>query len=380
VEARQAQGGPRVTQKEPAVTAVEAPSLRWSSVRDCPRKAIYESLGSPARDRTDQEERWLYRGKSIGRDYIVWLATKYGKVHVASGGDWWVPPHLRAAEGEQAAILAEVPVRWPLGVGHMDGFLVETSTALEFLSSAHASEAMIRSKLIQLTGYATYYGPATNACLVVINPASLAEDRYPIAFDTEAFRSLYEECEDRIKQVLAWRDTSEMPARVCGKPSEAWGHFCRHAEHCFNDEPAWTEPEPAAHTDDPKLVELAQELHVAKAQERLAKEEMAGYEDHRKRIEAELAEGLPPIDSIGGFIGVGPFRVKQTHVHRKPTVDVKKAELAGALNLELLAEYMKPGAAYTTTSIERVELDKPPADLDFGDEAPWTSDDIGEAA
>ena len=358
----------------------QSPLLRWSSVRDCPRKAVLEATGAPARDRTDAEERWLYRGKSIGRDYIVWLAAKYGKVYVASGDNWWVPPHLRADTADKAAILAELPIEWELGVGHMDGYLKETSTALEFLSSAHASDAMIRSKLLQLTGYARHYPPATNACLIVLDPSSLQEDRYPVAFDTEAFRHLLEECEERIEQVMAWNATGGLPPRVCGKPGDAWGHFCRVAETCFE---GWEAPEPVALTQDPEAVHVATLLHAAKQEERAAKATLAEAETYRKKLENELADQPAMGLALGALkegVRVGPFHVKRTYVQRSPSLDVKKARLAGAINDEALAEYMKPGAAYWTTTIERVELDARPPAEGFGDEAPWTDDDLGEAA
>lgn len=359
-----------------AERTTEQPMLRWSSTRDCPRKAVYEATGAPARERTDDEQRWLFRGRSIGRDYIIWLATKYGKVFVASGEDWWVPPHLRAASEEEAAILSEVPVRWPLGIGHIDGFLVETGTALEFLSSAHASDAMVRSKMVQVAGYAKYYEPALNACLIVLDPASLKEERFPIAFDTDAFRGLIEECDDRIAQVLEWRETGVMPARVCSKPSEARGHFCLHAQHCFEDDPPWSEPEPVAVVNDPEVIQRASLLHVAKTEERVAKDLLAEREKERKRLEAELVDAIPGAEGLRGGIRVGPFKLTRTHVQRSPSLDVKKATMAGVLNVEALAEYMKPGAEYWTSAIERVELDMPAQDLDFGDEAPWTDEDL----
>lgn len=102
------------------MTTVETPVLRWSSVRDCPRKAVYEAAGAPHRDRTLKEERQLARGRSVGRDYIVAVASESKRtVLVASGPDFMLPyPRLRAESEDTADILAELPVRWELGVGH----------------------------------------------------------------------------------------------------------------------------------------------------------------------------------------------------------------------------------------------------------------------
>src|SRR4051812_29011253 len=118
-------------------TERQTASFRWSSVRDCARKAVYEATDAPHRDRTEHEERILWRGKSLGRDYMLFLANKYG--------------------ADQ--ILTEVPVRWPFGTGHIDGVVIPTRTAIEVLSSAHASDAMIQSKLLQLVGYMEFADP-----------------------------------------------------------------------------------------------------------------------------------------------------------------------------------------------------------------------------
>ena len=144
------------------------PMLRWSSVRACPRKAVYEATGAPARERTDREERILFRGKSIGRDYASFLTARYGA----------------------DAIEAERKVVWPLGIGHIDIYLKQTKTAIEVLSSAHATDAMIHSKLLQVVGYMEHDPEVDNGMLVVLNPSDFFEDRYPVNKDTDAYREL----------------------------------------------------------------------------------------------------------------------------------------------------------------------------------------------
>ncbi len=323
--------------------------LRASSVRDCPRKAAYEATVEPDRDWSDREGRILYRGRSLGRDYADWLAAKYG----------------------DDAIEREVKVEWELGVGHIDVFLKPTATALEILSSAHATDKMVTSKLVQLVLYMEHYPAAENGCLIVLNPSDFTEERFPVARDTDAYRTLAEEVHERIARLREWKAGGPLPDRVCRKPSEALGHFCRFADTCFA---GWEAPVPAAVTDDPELVHRATLLHVAKAAERAVRDELAEREKERKRLELDLVEQPTLEDGLATLkegVQVGPFLVKRTHVQRGPSLDLKKAELAGVLNVETLAEYMKAGAEYWTTSIERTELSGPVRAHDFGEEAPY---------
>lgn len=329
------------------------PTLRWSSAVDCPRKAVYGATREPDRDWSDREARIMYRGRSIGHDYGTWLKAKYG-------------PN---------AVWREVKVKWAMGVGHIDLFLRPTGTAIEVLSSKWASDEMVHRKLLQLVGYMEAYKPAKNGCLIVLDPADFTESRWPVAKNTDTYRALVEETLERVEQLKRWWDSSMhgeggiLPDRVCRKPSEAIGHFCRHAETCFAD---WVEPEPGSVVDDPDALALASQLHFVKGEERIAKAALADHEAVRKDLEAQLA-ALPGVEGVAGDIQIGSFVVKRVHVQRKPSLDTKKATLAGALNLELLAEFMKPGASYWTTAIERTETSGP---VDFGDEAPWTDEDL----
>lgn len=310
------------------------PLLRWSSVKDCPRKATYEAERAPARERTDREERILFRGRRLGRDYADMLDAKY------PGG-----------------VEREVKVEWPLGVGHIDIVLTPTKTAIEVLSSAHASEPMIHSKLLQLVGYMEHYPPVENGCLIVLNPADYSEDRYPVSKQSGAYESLAEEMRGRIATLERWRDFGDTPDRVCRKPSEAIGRWCLHAEHCFD---GW-EPPDLPTLSSPEVLEAAANVANLKLAEQVGRKLLAADEALRKEAEARLAsllEGQP------AKVQVGPYAITRTDTRRQPTLDWRKAELAGVLNVEALAEYMKPGAAYTTWSIQRTEARDD--DIDYG--------------
>jgi hypothetical protein len=319
------------------------PLLRWSSVRACSRKAVYEHLGAPARERTDREERVLYRGKSIGRDYASFLAARYGA----------------------DAIEVERKVQWALGLGHIDIYVKETRTAIEVLSSAHATDAMVQSKLLQLTGYMEHDPEVDNGALVVLNPSDFHEDRFLVNKDSDAYAELVAEMNDRVAQVLAWNETGELPARVCSKPSDAWGQFCLHADHCFE---GWQ----PAETDviaDPLVRELAIELYLAKRAETEAKKLVSEAEEKRKAVQEQLAEHLEP-----GEYEVGSLTVKRRVTNRQPSLDSKKARLAIPGWDALVEPYLTPGATYSTWVIDR--NGDAPLTVDFGDEAPWTDEDL----
>jgi hypothetical protein len=322
------------------VSTVATRPLRWSSVRVCPRKAVYEAEDAPARERSDRENRILYRGRSLGRDYADFLAARDG----------------------EDSIEREVKVTWPLGTGHIDVFHKPTGTVIEVLSSAFANDQMIHSKLLQAVGYMEHHAPTKAGLLVVLNPSDFSEERFPIAMGTDAYQALVDEMRDRIDQLERWRDEGQLPDRVCRRPSEAIGRFCLHAEHCFMD---WQPPE-LEELQSVEAVELAQAWLSVKAREREANETAAAAKAERADVEAQL-------DDLGiehGKVAVGPFTVTRSDRTRHGSLDVTKAEIAGVLNREMVAEFFKPDSHFTVWTIEATGHDIPVGDRDFG-EAPF---------
>lgn len=324
------------------MTAVETPSLlRWSSVRDCPRKSVYEAVDAPARERYDREERILFRGRRLGRDYADMLAAKYGETNI---------------ERERKVV-------WPLGVGHMDVFLPETRTAVEILSSAHASETYTRSKLLQLVGYVEHDPDAENGVLVILNPSDYSGERVVIVPSSRLYQELVEEMHARIAEVVAWRDSGEVPGRVCSKPGDARGHFCLYAEHCFE---GWTAPPLEELAADETLVAAVAEFAEVKRLEQQIGGDVKALEKRRKDAQAVIeAADLP-----AGDVQIGGYKVTRTPVARKATFDWDKAEAAGRFAPDAFPEFFKPGASYSTFKAEKVAAE------DWGDEAPWTDADL----
>jgi hypothetical protein len=315
-------------------TVGATPLLRWSSVRDCPRKAILEATGAPARERTDQEQRILFRGKTIGRDFADLIAATAG----------------------EHAIERERKVAWPLGIGHIDVYIRQTKTVVEVLSSAHASPDMIHSKLIQAVGYTIHDPEAENACLVILNPSDYSEERIVVMPDTPQWDTLAQEVQDRVDQVLAWRDTSEMPNRVCRKPADARGHFCLHAEHCFD---GWTpEPLPLVDSEDAQL--LARKIAALKQKRTELSKADKPLEEEQKQLQAELAGFVEPGEwQVGGWKIVRSARTRRSF-------DVAKAEQDSRFHPDLIAEFTKT-SQFDVWTVEQTGDAFTPTD----DEAPF---------
>lgn len=337
--------------------------LRASSLRDCPRKAVYEASGAPARERTTREERFLWRGKTIGHDYIVFLASSNGwKVRVDSGPDYWLPPEHRFTPDDNPKIIAEQRIDWGLGIGHADAYLTETRTIIECLSSANASDDLIRSKLLQAVLYTEHHPTATNCRVVVIDPSDFSEEQVVLDPRSRSYAELRDEMLYRKELVRGWLNDSErVPDRVCSKPSDAIGHFCQFAEHCFS---GWEPPPVEELAADADLIEAVAEFAEAKRlRKQIAADDKAAKQRQDDAQAIIEAADLP----AGRDVQVGPFKVRRTAVNRKPTLDWERAEMAGALEPGMLGEFFKPGASYSTYKAERVDM----SGDEYGDEVPF---------
>lgn len=295
------------------------PQLRWSSARSCPRKAVYQATGAPAREATDREQRILWRGRSLGREYANFLRTRYPG---------------------RNQIFTELKIDWPYGTGHADIYVRPARTTIEVLSSANASAEMVRSKMLQLVCYMTHAPsrfPVNSGAVVVLDPNDFTDEIFPLAKTSSVYRDLVEEMHERFNELQAWADQGTLPARVCTKPSDARKHFCRLADHCFQD---WQPPELDI-VDDPVAVEAAERLYEVRTRERAAKEELSLVESERKEVEQRLADLIP-----AGKHQVGDLEISRTHVDRSPSFDWRKAQAAGVFDEEVYAEFFKPGASY----------------------------------
>lgn len=356
-------------------------SMRWSSVRSCPRKAVYEATGAPHRERSRTEEGWLWRGKQLGRDFAIVLAAEEQRkgnpylIFVASGDpDEW-PARWTTRDRGAAAFIVEEPITWPLGVMHPDIHVVETDAIVEVLSSAHASEAMVRSKLLQLVGQIEHLD-AKGGAVVVVNPSNpLDYELFPIARTSATYGGLVDEMRARIAQVQTWSVEGRLPDRVCSKPSESRGHFCLHAEHCFQ---GWEPPPPDAVLSSEEAIEAAVTVYRAKQVERAHKEAYDAAVTARKEAEQPLAE-IVELAQLGGAakkIRVGAVEVNRIVVSDHQELSLKKARDAGLWTLvhdDLFASFLEMKGGHVRFAVDRVG-DQPLET--YGDQAPWTAADL----
>lgn len=316
--------------------------MRLSSVRTCPRKAVYEVTDAPAREMYDKEKRILWSGRRIGTDYLDMLEA-----------------------GNGVTIERELKIPWPLGVGHADGWMPEARTLLEVLSSAHASNDMVASKLLQLVSYMRYWPAAHVGALLIVDPRDYSEERVIVRRGTPQWDTLAEQAADRVDQVLRWKERGILPDRVCAKPADARSHFCRHAEHCFE---GWEQPVP-----DPIGGEETQQLVIrldhVKAKKRELDATKKVLETEQKEIQAALEAEVPP-----GEWMIGGYKVKRSPRVRS-SFKLPLAEKDSRFPGELLAEFTTT-SRYDVWTTERTQA---AADLDFGSEAPWTDEDLDAA-
>lgn len=318
------------------MTALEKLSgLRMSSLADCARKAVLEATNDPERPWDRLELGWLWRGRRVGQDWVLFVATEHEwTVWPASGSHEWVPTYLRAGSAESADIIAEVPVRWAYGVGHADAWIKETDTLVEVVSSASGASHQER-KFRQLTGYLMHYTAEVGA-LVTVNPSNMVEeDRLILRRNSATFQQAEAEMRDRIAGL-----NGRLPERVCSKPAQARGHFCRFQTACFGED--W-QPDPIQPCDEEGARMIAAELYLTKESKRRVDAEAKILDQQRRQLEDALGEIIEP-----GEWAVGPLTVKRTVVPRT-SFDLKAAQ--ASLPAGVLDPYVKVSTSsrYTLT-------------------------------
>ncbi len=319
--------------------------LRWSSARACARKSVYEATLEPDRDLFEIEQRIMYRGRCIGREFVNMLASgNSGKVWACSGDHHWIPPSLRAESQEKADYLAEVPIRWKHGVGHIDVYVVSSNLIIEVLSSAHASPAMRHSKLIQAAGYALGFSQAKGIALCVLSPVDYTEERITVERGSSQWVTLEAEVKEIIARLDTWREDGTLPERTCKVPNEARGRFCRHAVTCFQ---GW-EPEPLDPLTSPRAQELVESLYDLKQQIKFAHQETRLTEEEAVEIQDELSELVEP----GTYASFG--YVLKRSPRRRENFKLGMAKEDSRFDPDLLMEFSSV-SEYSVWSVEKAE-------------------------
>lgn len=322
---------------------------RWSAAAKCPRMAAYGLLGAEPEEPTERTKRIWRRGRQIGAAVADDFAAKYGEDQVTreKAVEW--PDHTL-----------------PLGELHTDVYVKPDRMAVE-VKSTTSPASILDDAITQLGGEIFYDSEADVGCLAIADPSGWKETTYlPVILTDE----LTERVESIAQQVVDAARTGELPQRVCGKPTDGHGKFCPFIDICFAD---WQPIEPERLPGDVAL--LALELKAAQDEERAAKSAVTPLEERRKELAAQLAEFdlEPGIEYAGAGV-----RVTRTHVADSEKLSLTTVKKAGMWTPELelqMQPFVKASGGHDRWKVTpdgNVEISAE----DFGDEAPWTDEDL----
>jgi hypothetical protein len=240
---------------------------RWSSVTrtGCARVGVYGHQHAPIDELPDRRREELRRYFTRGKLLEEWAISE----DLASG-----------ALSDRIERQVEIP--WPLradldepiGTGHADVYDPVERGIVEYVSTAGA--ALPDGKVEQAAGYALNHPGAEAAVVVSIDPHTLERREYPI--DLSGVEPRVRDLEDAVVAGVA----GDLPARVCGAPSDGYHRGCPFVSHCFD---GW-QPTPLD-----QLVGLDQDLEaLADAEDDVAaaKEVLERASERREEIRAKL--------------------------------------------------------------------------------------------
>jgi hypothetical protein len=158
----------------------------------------------------------------------------------------------------------------------------------------------------------------------------------------------------------------ELPDRVCGKPSDGIGRFCPFIDHCFE---GWTPPTVEELRADEELIARTARLHELKRRRQALSQEDTTLEKECKEIQADLDEVLAEGDVrevlIGGYLVKRSPRTRENFSLKKARASVP-------------ADILDPFTSHSHFTVYDVEktADAVPAPDRWGDDAPWTEEDL----
>jgi hypothetical protein len=268
---------------------------RLSELARCPRMCALGAADTPRKDWSEQERRYLTRGRMYGRFVAEQLALRYGVDNIE--------------------VEREVP--WPHGTGHADVYIRSEKMLVEVVSSVTPSAQMLSFKIAQARLYLHFDPEAEHAQVYVIDPSSLVRDAaIPVLLRDED----REQIDEWVAAVGVAKESGELPERVCGKPADGRAHLCPFVEPCFE---GWV-AEPRGILQDPEILELARQHLIVGRDEKAAKKEAERLTEQRKGIEAELTDYVEP-----GEHEIADYVIKRTHVAAGERISAIKVRAAG---------------------------------------------------
>lgn len=298
---------------------------RWSSAVQCARRAVYEGVGAPREEATEEQEGYFRRGRLLG----LVRAQELDEQLVAAG----------RPKGQ-----AEREIPWPpddpVGVGHADYYIPDELELIEVTSTEGCE--LPAHKVLQLAGYIIFDRLATNGRVLSIDPASLAERAYRI--DPETFR---DEVERIASQVVAGIRDGVLPDRPAHveSPTQRPCFGCPFLRECWKH---W-EPHPvgtlpaSVHDDLRRLAEL--------------EDDCARYKNvpHLEAEREEIRDKLAGMMAEGGVYRGGGISVKWTGVEGRRTFRLADYEKAGHRLPDVAEGFINNGKGHRRWTVRRLE-------------------------
>lgn len=313
------------------------PSL-WAR---CVTAAILQGRGEREEELPPETSEWFFRGQVFEEIVMRQVVARHGRDNV-----------------ERQVV---IPIDG-IGEGHADGYLIPDRALIEVKSTTapYPNSDTFSFGCRQLRIYGAYHPEAEQGHLYMLDPNRMKPaDIYTVRLADDD-REQVERERQAIVAGVAGGDLEPHghEYRPCTKPSQARGRMCPFASVCF----AGWQPPAARVVSDPAALGAAARLAAVKGAIRSHEQEIKALEEEKRDAEAVLLEVTEPGDNT-----IGPWSVRRTDVRRSPSFSLKAAEAAG-FPVETLAEFMRPGAAYTTFRVGPAEE---AGDVDFGEEAPF---------
>jgi hypothetical protein len=282
----------------------------------------------------------------------------------------WFVEHILEPKFGADNIIRQKPVPWPangLPVGelHTDAFVISEGMPWEIKS--HADGEPAEFDYVQLAGQIHFDPDATkDAGVLAIVDRNLKREYLPVVLTDD----LVEQVESIAADVVKTARTGELADRVCSKPADGRARMCPFVHTCFAD---WTPPDPLDLSGD--VAVLALEVMHAQNLKREATRVFETVEAEYKELSGQLAEH--ELEAGREYVGAG-VKVKRTAFPDSERFSLSKAKKSGAwtmLDDERFGPFVTSSGAHNRWAIEQtgpVTLD----DEDFGDEAPWTEEDL----
>lgn len=231
-----------------------------------------------------------------------------------------------AKAGFDGELQLQARVDTPFGPGHLDVAAVGADETFIYDVKSKAKPHHVDEFYAwQLRAYARYWWAQHGVrpeklFIVMVDPSDLEDTWLPVYLKSAHIEAIDAE-EALIADLVRRRELywADYPERLCEKPSDGTGRFCRVVGECFKD---WA-PTPAGELEDPTVIDLAERLALKQLE---AKRLGDAISEVKHEIEA-LRDGLRAVAPAGQEMRAGRAKLKRSEfpVARFSLSDAEKA-------------------------------------------------------